>query len=307
MACYSMNVRTISRGKKSSVVGAVSYISGTRLHDNYYNRHYAYQRDDVANTEIILPAAAPSKFQDLQTLLDELNASERRTNSQLAHHFKLALPNELSHTENVALVKEFCNQNFIPKGRCAVYAIHNGQYDPAKHSPDILPVSKRKDNPHVHIIIPFRALDSFGFAKTKLASRTSNPSAELISWRKSWADIQNRAFERLGLDVRVSHKSLADQGINRQPEIHMGYAAMSQELRGDPSLRGDRYLEILSSNQSSRRIKQSIEQKLFDRKRLRNKQSKKRVSKQKSPVQLQKANKRALKTQKNRILVSDKT
>lgn len=281
MACYSLNLRTISRGKGSSVVGAVSYISGTRLHDNYYDRHYAHQRDDVADMGIILPDSAPSKFQDLQTLLDELNVSERRKDSRLAHHFKLALPNELTHTENVALVKEFCNQNFIHKGRCAIYAIHKGHYDPAKYSPDILPVSERKDNPHVHIIIPFRALDSFGFAKTKLASRSSNPSAELISWRKSWADIQNRAFERLGLDVRVSHKSLADQGIKRQPEIHMGYAAMSQELRGEPSERGDRYLKILSSNQSSSRIKRSIEEKLFDRKRLRSKQSKQRAPKQK--------------------------
>ena len=281
MACYSLNVRTISRGKNSSVVGAVSYISGRYLHDNYYSRHYAHQRDDVADMGIILPDSAPSEFQDLQTLLDALNSSERRVDSQLAHHFKLALPNELSHVENVALIKEFCNQNFIPKGRCALYAVHKGQYDPAKHSPDIPPVSERKDNPHVHIIIPFRSLDSFGFAKTKLASRSSNPSAELISWRKSWADIQNRAFERLGLDVRVSHKSLADQGIKRQPELHMGYVAMNQELRGDPSVRGDRYLEILSANQSSRRIKRSIEQKLFDRKRLRSKQSKQRTPKQK--------------------------
>ena len=298
MACYSLNLRTISRGKNSSVVGAVSYISGRHLHDNYYGRHYAHQRDDVADMGIILPDSVPSEFQDLQTLLDALNSSERRVDSQLAHHFKLALPNELSHVENVALVKEFCNQNFIPKGRCAIYAVHKGEYDPTKHSPDILPVSERKDNPHVHIIIPFRALDSFGFAKTKLASRSSNPSAELISWRQSWADIQNRAFERLGLDVRVSHKSLADQGISRQPEIHMGYAAMSQELRGDPSVRGDRYLEILSANQSSQRIKRSIEQKLFDRTRLRNKQYKKRAPKQKSPAQLQKDTKRALKTPK---------
>ena len=269
MACYSLNVRIISRGKGSSIASAVSYISGSRLHDVYNSRCYSHQRHDVVTRGILLPGSAPTRFQELQTLIDELNTSERRKDSQLAQHFKLALPNELTPSEQLDLVKEFCEQNFIAKGRCVVYGIHRGEYDPEKHSFDIPPISERLDNPHAHLIVPFRSVDSSGFLPTKLESRSSSPVSELISWRKNWADTQNRAFERLGLDVRVSHESLESQGIKRSPEIHLGYAAMSQELQEDPSLRGDRYLSILSENQTSRAAKNAIEALLKSRQVLR--------------------------------------
>lgn len=40
--------------------------------------------------------------------------------------------------------------------------------------------------------------------------------------RRLWAEVQNAHLERHGHAVRVDHRSLADQGIDRAPERHLG-------------------------------------------------------------------------------------
>jgi len=50
--------------------------------------------------------------------------------------------------------------------------------------------------------------------------------------RQRWAQVQNVAFERLGLDVRVDHRSLKARGIERQPGRHRGPAVSGIEARG---------------------------------------------------------------------------
>jgi hypothetical protein len=45
--------------------------------------------------------------------------------------------------------------------------------------------------------------------------------------------VQNIEFERLGLDVRVDHRSLKDQGIEREPGRHRGPAVSGIEARGE--------------------------------------------------------------------------
>ena len=54
-------------------------------------------------------------------------------------------------------------------------------------------------------------------------------NAEL--WRESWEAIQNRYLERNDRTERVSLKSLEDQGIERQPTVHMGPAATAMERK----------------------------------------------------------------------------
>ena len=268
MACYHLSAQIISRGKGDSVTAAAAYISGEKLRDSYdgrvYDRSY---RKDVMFKEILLPPNAPTEFLDRQNLMDALNISEKRRDSQLARTIKLALPNELSFDRQLALAKEFIMEKFIKAGLCADVAIHRGELDKSRKPSGIEPVYERQDNPHAHIIVPFRAVENDGFNKNKTQNRYMNSVKYLKELRKEWADLQNREFERMGLDVRVSHESLAAQGIAREPTMHIGAATMALELQGIRTGRGDEYRGVIERNKKRNREHQCSREHTWERER----------------------------------------
>jgi len=48
--------------------------------------------------------------------------------------------------------------------------------------------------------------------------------AELVQVKKRSAELQNEALMKAGIEARVDHRSLKQQGISRQPERHQGQA-----------------------------------------------------------------------------------
>lgn len=268
MACYHLNAGIISRGNGRSIVAAVAYISGEKLRDIYDGKiHDRSYRQDVVYKEILLPPIVPHEFLDRQAWLDALNLSERRCDAQMARSIKIALPNELSFEEQIALTKEFVSENFIKQGICADMAIHCGLLDPNRKPAGIEAVQERRDNPHAHIILPFRTVGEDGFHRTKTQGRYMNNPTYLNLWRKEWARLQNREFERLGLEVRVTHESLAAQGINREPTKHIGAAAIALEQKGIQTERGDQYRAVISQNRSRELERQLLKQRMQERNR----------------------------------------
>ena len=55
--------------------------------------------------------------------------------------------------------------------------------------------------------------------------------------------MQNLALEHAGVEARVDHRSLAAQGIHREPEVHRGPAVSGIEARGEVSEVGERQRE----------------------------------------------------------------
>ena len=53
----------------------------------------------------------------------------------------------------------------------------------------------------------------------------------LNSCRENWAKINNEKFEEKGLNIRISHLSLKEQGIDRIPTIHEGAARNMEKNR----------------------------------------------------------------------------
>lgn len=266
MACYSFHVGIIGRNRGGSIVGTAAYNNGTRLYDEYYGSRYDHSdRADVLYSGILLPGTAPTRLDELQIFLNELNGSERRKDSQLAQSIKLALPLELTPEEQLPLLEKFCYQNFVKNDRCVNYAIHSGVYEPSRKPDSFLPVGERKNNPHAHLIIPFRRVDNTGFCRTKLDSRSQNRIAELVALRESWANFQNQALERGGFNVRVTHKSLVDQGLALPPTQHVGAAALALELKGTPTKPVDKHLHILAMRQNLERDRNSIEMQIKQR------------------------------------------
>jgi hypothetical protein len=163
----------------------------------------------------------------------------------------MALPNELSLEAQVALTKRYVMENCVSLGMCADVAIHEGLYVADNKPVSIEPVYVRKNNPHVHVLLTTRMVDRNGFYRLKC--RDWDKRSYVTLWRREWADAQNREFERLGLDVRVSHESLAVQGIKREPTMHLGPTVMTLELRGISTDRGDEYRTTLVRNRGRER------------------------------------------------------
>ena len=248
MANYHLEVGIISRRKNRSVVKSVNYISGRKLHDGYNNKTYYNRRKDLLLFEIFLPDKAPLKFYDLQFLCDEIDKAESRYDARTAREFKGSLPNELSLHEQKRIVSEYVQSNFISQGLCAITAIHEGRNE----------IDPKRNNPHVHIIVPTRTIDQNGFSKKK--DRKWDKKEYLDIWRAEWANVQNRAYERNGLDIHVSHESLEIQGIyNREPTIHLSRIDYQKEQRGEKTAAGNKKRLIKSRNEDRIRQKQLVQ------------------------------------------------
>jgi hypothetical protein len=70
--------------------------------------------------------------------------------------------------------------------------------------------------------------------------------------RERWAKVQNLALEHAGVEARVDHRSLAAQGIHREPEVHRGPAVSGIEGRGQVSQVGERQREQMRARSQAR-------------------------------------------------------
>lgn len=222
---YHLEVSTISRHNPPhktatrSVARAFSYICGETVHDKYSGKTYRYHRTDLVGYEIYLPGYKLEGSGNLQRLCDEINKVEKRKDARTGRLFICSLPNELMPGEWARIVNEFIQENFVSQGLCAVAAIHRGK----------LPSNHPKSNPHVHIIVSTRTVGPEGFNPKK--DREHNQRSYIEIWRRAWARVQNRAYERCHVKKRVSHESLRVQGVERKPTRHVSYVDLQRGER----------------------------------------------------------------------------
>lgn len=271
MALFSFSGQIISRGKSVSIgadggsgakskslrstsVAAAAYRSGSRLVDKASGCVFDYTRKSgVVYTEIMLPQNAPQRFYDRATLWNSVEAAEKQVNSQLARELRIALPCEFSREENIQLVRDFVQRNFVSKGMCADIAYHVKDSANSDH------------NPHVHIMLTMRPMtksgdwwatkskkeylldrngnrlvNSNGEYRTRNVDLTGwNDRALYVSWREDWARSCNRLYERKNLPCRIDHRSYAEQGINRAATLHLGKDAATLERKGISTEKGE--------------------------------------------------------------------
>ena len=79
----------------------------------------------------------------------------------------------------------------------------------------------------------------------------------LLEWRKDWAEHCNKY---LAPEQHIDHRSLKDQGIDREPTIHEGVAAREMEKRGEISELCEYNREIIKANSLMDTIKEGIAQ-----------------------------------------------
>src|SRR5258708_33655079 len=63
---------------------------------------------------------------------------------------------------------------------------------------------------------------------------------EMVHVRESWAIVANPALEQARVESRIDHRSLREQGIDREPGPHIPRAAFEMERHGYYSVVAER-------------------------------------------------------------------
>jgi len=235
MASYHLSVKTIKRSAGRTATAAGAYRAGERIECQREGRVHDYTRKQgIEETFIVAPETAPAWAQDRSKLWNEAEASETRRNSVTAREWELALPSEISAEDRSQITREFAKELVSRYGVAVDVAIHSPHREGDQR------------NHHAHVLTSTRKLEPEGFtAKTRVLDSAKTGGVEIEQMRGVWAELQNRALERVGEAERVDHRSLEkqreaaqDRGdtlsaeeLDRDPELKLGPAANSMERR----------------------------------------------------------------------------
>ena len=81
--------------------------------------------EDLVHCEINLPEYAPEEWLDRAVLWNSVELNEKQKNAQLCRTLKAALPNDWSYELAEETVRDYVQRNFVSKGMCADWAIHD--------------------------------------------------------------------------------------------------------------------------------------------------------------------------------------
>ena len=273
MALFHMNVTQIKRSKGQSAIAAAAYRAGEKLHSEYYGEVSDYtNKGGVICSEILLPDHAPREYADRQTLWNAVEKAERGKKAQLAYSFDIALQNEFSMEENIALARRFLLEHFVSRGMVVDFAIHVPDVEPGGIS-----------NPHFHVMSPIRPieengkwgckqhrvyeldeegnrlLDTDGNCIFNAVPTTNWGSPETLEyWREQWAAMCNAKFEEMGYGERIDHRSYERQGIDLLPTIHEGPAVRQMEAKGIRTDKGEFNRWIKATNSLIQSVRKKI-------------------------------------------------
>ncbi len=230
MAIYHFSVNIISRSAGRSATAAAAYRAAEKIRDERTGEIHDYTKKKGIDEKFILaPLSVPSWVYNRSSLWNKVEEIERRKDSQLAREINIAIPTELDKTEQINLVKEFVREELVKEGMIADVAFH----DLESH------------NPHAHIMLTMREINEEGFS---FKNREWNKRELLEKQREAWSSYANQALEKAGVESKIDHRSLLEQGINRIPQIHLGSAITAMMERGVETDKGDRWREIEEAN-----------------------------------------------------------
>ena len=273
MALFHLNVTQIKRSKGQSAIAAAAYRSGEKLYSEYYGETSDYtNKGGVICSEILLPDHAPREYADRQTLWNAVENAEHGKNAQLAYSFDIALQNEFSLDENIALARQFLLEHFVSRGMVVDFSIHVPDTEPDGIS-----------NPHFHVMAPIRPIESNGkwgmkqrrvYELDKDGNRLLDADGNYIFnavpttdwgspetleyWREQWAALCNAKFEEKGLPERIDHRSYERQGIDLLPTIHEGPSVRQMEAKGIRTDKGEFNRWIKTTNSLIQSVRKKI-------------------------------------------------
>lgn len=242
MAIYHLSVKFVKRSSGRSATAAAAYRAAEKIHDYKTDITHDYRKKrSVFGAEIIAPEGSPEWVYQREKLWNEVEKVEKRCDAQVAREIDIALPVELNREQKKELAKDFVREQLASKGMIADIAFHN--FD--------------SHNPHAHILLTTRPINDdgrFGFKE-----RSWNKKDALEQLRSCWAEKVNLSLEQAGhKEVKVDHRTLEEQGINRIPQIHLGADVAQMKKRGIRTNRGDEYDRIADANLKIKQLEQEI-------------------------------------------------
>ena len=247
MASYHLSVKTGGKGKAAS-------------HADYIAREGKYAREKDSDLEHKesgnMPAWAAHKPAEFWKAADTFE----RANGCTYREIEIALPRELKPEQRLELVRDFIRQE-IGDRHAYQFAIHNPKAAIAGG-----------EQPHAHIMFSERMNDGIdrdpqqyfkranskepergGAKKVRFGETPTERREYLIAQRERWATLQNNHLERYQHPDRVDARSLKAQGIDREPERHLG---AGQVQRFDT----DQLQAILERRDAERQVQQCCDE-----------------------------------------------
>ncbi len=242
MAVFHFNIAPVKRSMGQQATGAAAYRAGEIIRDERTGKvHNHSKRQDVRHKEIFLPSRfgeAPMEWaRNRVSLWNAAEAAEKRRDSRVAREFEVALPSELNPEQRLTLARTFAREIADRYGVAVDLAIHDPK--PGRDSPNF----------HAHMLATTREVSETGLgAKAGLdmravlrAQQGLTPHAEEYSvMRERWATLTNEAFREANLPLRVDHRTLAAQGIDRKPLVHIPMEFFQLERQGMPKEAAER-------------------------------------------------------------------
>jgi ATP-dependent exoDNAse (exonuclease V) alpha subunit len=232
MAIFRMQISSISRGTGRRATAAAAYRAGERIRDERTgDLHNFRHRRDVTHVEIFLPAQHENATwaRNRERLWNTAEHAEKRHNARVAREYQVTLPAELSSTQRLALARAF-SQEIAERYRVAV--------DLAVHEPR--PGGDPR-NFHAHLLTTTREVTPTGLgakagldmaALERRRHELADHRQEYVNLRERWATLTNEALRNAHVAARIDHRSLAAQGIDREPQPAIPLLHLKMEQRG---------------------------------------------------------------------------
>jgi len=189
---------------------------------NYITREDACSKILAGNMPDCREDGARTHF-DAQAYKDGVAA-----NARVADTFIIALPIELTREQRWEAIQKFMDK--IGQGRIAwLAAFHDKGED--------------EHNPHCHLILRDADIETGRKVLGTTTSAKDVKEAEDRGWkvpprmttkdlRAAWCAHLNSEMERHGLEARFDHRTLKEQGIDRQAQIHVGPRGQAMAEKG---------------------------------------------------------------------------
>lgn len=232
MAIFRMEISSVARGTGRRATAAAAYRAGERIRDERSGDLHNYRhRRDVAHTEIFLPSQLENAAwaRDRERLWNTAEHAEKRHNARVAREYQVILPVELNPTQRLALARAF-SQEIADRYKVAV--------DLAVHDPR--PGTDPR-NFHAHLLTTTREVTPTGLGakagldmQTRERRRRELPDhrQEYVHLRERWATLTNEVLREAHVTARIDHRSLAAQGIDREPQPAIPIMHLKMEQRG---------------------------------------------------------------------------
>ena len=210
MAIYHIDIKAHSRSLNVHAIALSSYRSGEKLLCDADGKIRNCRRGNKSAVEFT--ALLNNRDLSRERLWNKAEAMERRKDAVVAREIELGLPCELSLQEHKELSLTM-GQKIAGRYNCAV--------DLAVHAPDLEGDTR---NWHVHLLFTSRSWAEKDEKSRELSSKKyrdlnkANAKEEVLFWRELWEEMVNEAYEKRGLEKRVSSQSCEAQGKLRKYE-----------------------------------------------------------------------------------------